>query len=263
MLRALATAATGMEAQQGRVEIIANNLANVNTAGFKRSRAEFQDILYQTMRPVGAATAAGTAVPTGQQIGLGTRMVATARVHTEGDLKQTGVPLDVAIEGDGFLPVSLPSGEIGYTRAGALKIDGGGRLVTADGYPLAANITVPPEVTPGQIVINSDGTVSIQQPAQRDMVEIGRLTLVNFPNPAGLMARGRNLLVATSVAGNPIEGQPGTAGLGTLAQGTLEMSNVKVVDEMVDLIVGQRAYEIDARVIKAADEMLLETARLR
>lgn len=261
MLRALSTAATGMEAQQSRIEIIANNLANVNTAGFKRSRAEFQDLLYQTMRPPGAAAVGGLFVPTGQQIGLGTRMVATARIHTEGDLRQTGVPLDIAIEGEGFLAVNLPSGELAYTRAGSLKLDGGGRLVTADGFPLASAIVIPPDTT--HIGISPDGTVSVQQPGQQQMNEVGRLTLVTFPNPAGLLARGRNLFQPTAASGPPIEGQPGTAGLGTLAQGMLEMSNVKVVEEMVDLIIGQRAYDIDARVIRAADEMLHETARLR
>ncbi len=261
MLRALATAATGMEAQQSYVEVIANNLANVNTAGFKRSRAEFQDLLYQTLRAPGSTAAAGLIVPTGEQIGLGTRLVATDRIHTEGDLKQTGVPLDVAIEGDGFLSVTMPSGEAAYTRAGALKLDGAGRLVTADGYPLTANISIPAQST--NIAINPDGTVSVQMSGQPGMTEVGRLTLVGFPNPNGLMSKGRNLYQATQVAGAPVEGHPGQNGLGTLAQGTLEMSNVKVVEEMVDLIVGQRAYDINSRVIKAADEMLQQTASLR
>lgn len=261
MLRALSTAATGMEAQQSRVEVIANNLANVNTPGFKRSRAEFQDLLYQVLRPTGAPTAAGVLVPTGQQIGLGTRLVATNRIHTEGDMRQTGVPLDLAIEGDGFLAVTMPSGDLAYTRAGSLKLDANGRLVTAEGHPLLQQITIPQDST--HIAITPDGTVSVQQPGQQAMNEVGRITLTSFPNPNGLMAMGRNLYRPTAVAGPPTEAQPGTSGLGTLAQGTLEMSNVKVVEEMVDLIVGQRAYEIDARVIKAADEMLQQTASLR
>lgn len=261
MLRAFSTAATGMEAQQTKLEIIANNLANVNTTGFKRSRAEFQDLLYQTMRPTGAMSANGQPVPTGEQVGLGTRLVATDRIHTEGDLKQTGVPLDIAIEGEGFLPVTLPSGELAYTRAGALKLDGSGRVVTADGYPLASSITIPAEST--NVAINPDGTVSVQLPNQKTMNEVGRITLTSFPNPNGLMTIGRNLYRPTDVAGAPVEAQPGTNGLGTVAQGMLELSNVKIVEEMVDMIVGQRAYEIDSKVIKAADEMLQATSALR
>ena len=209
----------------------------------------------------GSLNSTNQVVPTGEQIGLGTRLVATDRIHTEGDLKQTGVPLDVAIEGDGFLAVTQPSGDVAYTRAGALKLDGSGRLVTADGYPLAANITIPAQST--NIAINPDGTVSVQVPGQTGMTEAGRISLVSFPNPNGLMSKGRNLYQATPVAGAPVQGLPGTNGLGTLAQGTLEMSNVSVVQEMVDLIVGQRAYDINSRVIKAADEMLQQTASLR
>lgn len=261
MLRALSTAATGMGAQQTQIEVIANNLANVNTAGFKRSRAEFQDLLYQNLRVPGANSAAGVLVPAGLQVGLGSRLSATSRIHSEGDLRQTGVPMDVAIEGEGFFAVSLPSGEIAYTRAGALRQDAGGRLSTQDGFPLVGNITIPADSS--SVTINQDGVVSVQQPGQQTQTEVGRLTLTSFPNPGGLLSLGRNLYRPTSVAGSPVEGQPGTLGLGTVAQGTLEMSNVKVVDEMVDMIVAQRAYEIDSRVIKAADEMLGQTAQLR
>jgi flagellar basal-body rod protein FlgG len=237
-----------MEAQQTFVEVVANNMANVNTVGFKRSRAEFQDLLYQTLRPTGSNAAAGLVVPSGQEIGLGTKLVATDRQFTEGDLKQTGVPTDVAIQGDGFFSVNMPSGELAYTRAGALKLDSTGRLVTSDGYPLTANVTIPSQST--NLAINPDGTVSVQMPGQQSMTEVGKLTLVSF------------LYTATTVAGAPSEGQPGTNNLGTLAQGTLEMSNVQVVNEMVDLIVGQRAYDINSRVIKAADDMLQQTASL-
>ena len=261
MLRALSTAATGMGAQQTQIEVIANNLANVNTAGFKRSRAEFQDLLYQNLRTPGANTAGGGLVPAGLQVGLGTRMAATSRLHSEGDLRQTGVPLDVAIEGDGFMGVNMPSGEVAYTRAGSLRMDAGGRLVTQDGYTLASSVTIPADST--SITINPDGVVSVAQPGHQAMTEVGRITLTNFSNPGGLLSLGRNLYRPTAVSGTPSEGQPGTQGLGTLAQGTLEMSNVKVVDEMVDMIVAQRAYEIDSRVIKAADEMLGQTTQLR
>jgi flagellar basal-body rod protein FlgG len=260
MLKALATAATGMEAQQTRLDVTANNIANVSTSGYKKSRAEFQDLMYQTMRAPGAISGAGTRLPTGLEVGSGVRVVATQRMHSEGDLRQTGNPLDVAIEGDGFFQVQLPSGQVGYTREGALKLDADGRLVTSDGNPVA-DLTVPADAQ--SLFVGADGTVTATVPGEAAPVELGQIELASFPNPAGLAAQGRNLFLETAASGAPVTGAPGENGAGTLAQGTLELSNVKVVEEMIDLISGQRAYEVNARVIKAADEMLAQTANLR
>jgi flagellar basal-body rod protein FlgG len=250
-----------MEAQQTKLDVTANNIANVSTAGFKRSRAEFQDLMYQTMRAGGAATSASTRTPGPSEIGMGVRLVSTQRLHGEGDLKQTGNPLDVAIEGNGFFPLRLPSGELGYTRDGAFKLDNEGRLVNSDGYPLASDITVPPEAQ--SIHVAADGTVTVTVPKETAPVEVGKLQLATFANAAGLAASGRNLFRETLASGAAIVGAPGENGAGSLSRGTLEMSNVKVVEEMVDLISGQRAYEVNARVIRAADEMLQQTAGLR
>ncbi len=261
MIRALSTAATGMEAQQTRLDVTANNIANTSTAGFKKSRAEFSDLMYQSQRAPGAATSAGTEAPTGLQVGMGVRTVSTQRMHSQGDLRQTGRPLDVAIEGRGFYPVNLPSGEVAYTRDGAFKIDAEGQLVTGEGYILAGDISIPPDAQ--NITIGADGTVSVVVPGESAPVEAGQLQLAAFANESGLEAMGRNLYRETSASGAVVVGAPGENGTGTLAQGTLEMSNVNVVEEMIDLISGQRAYEINSRVIKAADEMLAQTATLK
>jgi flagellar basal-body rod protein FlgG len=261
MLRAMSTAATGMEAQELKIDLIANNLANVNTAGFKKSRGEFQDLLYETLRTPGTTAQDGTQVPTGLQVGQGVRSVATLRQFTMGDLKQTGGALDVAIEGSGFLQVRQPSGEIAYTRDGELKTDAQGRLVTADGLLFDPPIVIPADAT--SVAIGADGTVSVTRPNNTQPVEVGRLELAVFANPAGLLALGKNLYAPSAAAGEPILAQPGTQGVGTLAQGMLEMSNVKVVEEMVDLIAAQRAYETNSKVIEAADEMLRTTSSLR
>lgn len=261
MIRALSTAATGMEAQQTRLDVTANNIANTSTAGFKRSRAEFSDLMYQSQRAPGAATGAGTEAPTGLQVGMGVRTVSTQRMHSQGELRQTGRPLDVAIEGRGFYPVTLPSGEVAYTRDGAFKIDAEGTLVTAEGYTLAGDISIPPDAQ--TITVGADGTVSVVVPGETTPVEAGQLQLAAFANESGLESMGRNLYRETSASGTAVVGAPGENGSGTLAQGTLELSNVNVVEEMIDLISGQRAYEINSRVIKAADEMLAQTATLK
>jgi flagellar basal-body rod protein FlgG len=261
MIRALSTAATGMEAQQTRLDVTANNIANTSTHGFKRSRAEFSDLMYQNQRAAGAATGAGTEAPTALQVGMGVRTVSTQRMHSQGDLHQTGRPLDVAIEGRGFYPVNLPSGEVGYTRDGAFKVNSEGQLVNAEGYTLAGDITIPPDAQ--SITIGADGTVSVVVPGEATPVEAGQIQVAAFANESGLEAIGRNIYRETNASGAATVGAAGENGTGTLAQGSLELSNVNVVEEMIDLISGQRAYEINSRVIKAADEMLAQTATLK
>jgi flagellar basal-body rod protein FlgG len=261
MIRALSTAATGMDAQQTRLDVTANNIANVSTGGFKKSRAEFEDLMYQTMRAPGTATGASTAAPTGLQVGMGVRTVDTARSHSEGDLQHTGNPLDVAIEGNGFFPIHLPGGDTGYTRAGSLKLDSEGHLVTSEGYALGTEITIPADAQ--TVTIGADGTVTATVNGQTQPLQLGQIQLATFANPTGLLAEGRNLFKETAASGAPVTGNPGENGIGTLSQGTLEMSNVHVVEEMIDLISGQRAYEVNSRVVKAADEMLQQTANLK
>jgi len=261
MIRALSTAATGMEAQQTRLDVTANNIANTSTAGFKKSRAEFSDLMYQTEKAPGTATGAGTQAPTGLQVGLGVRTVATQRMHSQGELRQTGNPLDVAIEGRGFYPINLPSGELAYTRDGAFKLDPEGKVVNSDGYELAGDISIPPDAQ--NVAIGADGTVTVTVPGQTAPVEAGQIQLASFPNESGLEATGRNLYRETAASGAAVLGAPNENGAGSLSQGTLEMSNVNVVEEMIDLISGQRAYEINSRVIKAADEMLAQTAAIK
>lgn len=254
MIRSLYTAATGMEAQQLNIDVIANNLANVNTTGFKRSRVDFQDLLYQTIRTAGATQAQGVQIPTGIQVGLGTRVASVQKLFTQGDFQMTGNKLDLLIEGNGFFQVMLPSGNLAYTRDGSFKIDGQGRLVTSDGYPVQPEITIPAGAK--EISIGEDGTVSATLAGQSAPQELGQIQLVGFTNPAGLESLGRNLFVQTEASGEPVPGTPGQDGLGTLAQGYVEMSNVKVVEEMVNMIIAQRAYEVNSKSIQAADEML-------
>jgi flagellar basal-body rod protein FlgG len=213
------------------------------------------------MRPAGAPTGNGVNAPTGTEIGLGTRLVTTSREHGQGELHQTGNPLDVAIEGHGFLPVTMPSGETAYTRNGALQVNAEGRLVTADGYSITGDITIPTEAQ--AISIAANGTISVTLPGETQPVEVGKLQVAMFTNPAGLAAQGSTLFHETSASGTAVLGAPGDGGAGSIRQGMLEISNVNVVEEMIDLITGQRAYEINSRVIKAADEMLGETAQLR
>jgi flagellar basal-body rod protein FlgG len=261
MIRALFTAATGMQAQQLNVDVISHNLANVNTTGFKRSRADFQDLLYQTLRQAGAASSNQTEIPTGIQLGLGTRTAAVQKLFVQGDFQHTQNQLDVAIDGAGFFQVQHPNGEVVYTRAGAFKLDSQGRVVNSDGYPLEPEITIPNNAT--SITIAPDGTVSVLQAGNSAPQQVGQMRLVNFANPAGLSGMGRSLFQTTTATGEPQEGSPGADGLGALSQGFLEVSNVSVVEEMVNLITGQRAYEINSKAIQAADEMLQVTSNLR
>ena len=261
MIRSLFTASTGMIAQQMNIDTIAHNLANVNTTGFKKSRVNFQDLLYETIKPAGTQTANGTTIPEGIQIGHGVRPSSIAKLHTQGGAIQTGNPFDLAIEGDGFLQISLPDGTTGYTRDGALKVNAEGQVLTADGYLLADNIVIPDDA---QVVsIGPDGTVSVIQPGNVTVV-VGNIELVNFPNPAGLDARlGRNLLLENDASGPPAPGTPGLDGLGTLTQGFLENSNVQVVEEILQMIIAQRAYEANSKVIQTADEMLQTANNVR
>jgi flagellar basal-body rod protein FlgG len=253
-MRALWTAATGMHAQQLTMDVVANNLANVQTSGFKRSRVDFQDLIYQSLQSPGNSSAQGTEVPSGFQIGHGSRAVATQRLFMEGDLLPTGNALDVAIEGEGFLQVLQPNGEIAYTRSGSLKRDSQGRFVTDDGFLLEPAITVPPNAL--SVTIGVDGTVSILQPGIAQAQTIGTIELARFVNPAGLESEGRNLFRPSHASGDPTLGTPGQDGFGTLLQFFIEGSNVSVVEEMVNLIAGQRAYEISSRAIRTADEMM-------
>ena len=247
------TAATGMIGQQMNVDNIANNLANVNTTGFKKSRVEFQDVLYQNLRKAGSASAIGSQVPAELSIGYGTKPVATNRQFTEGDLTPTGNPLDLAITGDGFFQVQYPDGSTVYTRDGALKISSDGRIVTSEGYPILPEITIPQDAT--SVSVGTDGSVQVMQFGSDTPTDIGQIELARFINPSGLSAIGRDLLVQTAASGDPITDVPAQNGLGEIDQGYLEMSNVKVVDEMVNMIVAQRAYEMNSKAIQTADDM--------
>ncbi|MDA8429166.1 MAG: flagellar basal-body rod protein FlgG [Geobacteraceae bacterium] len=261
MMRALWTAASGMQAQQSNIDVVANNLANVSTAGFKKSRADFQDLMYQNLKSSGSPSTNSTQVPTGIQIGLGTRLASVTKLFTAGDITQTGNELDVAIEGDGFYQIQLPDGTTGYTRAGSFKQDSTGRVVTTDGYPLLPEVVIPSNAT--KINIGNDGTVSVQQAGQTSTTNVGNIQLAAFANPAGLSAQGKNLFVPTDASGAATTGTPAQNGLGTLAQGMLEMSNVNVAEEMVNMIVGQRAYEINSKAVQASDEMLQTANNLK
>jgi flagellar basal-body rod protein FlgG len=261
MMRALWTAGTGMVAQQANIDVISNNLANVNTTGFKKSRTDFQDLMYQTVRQAGSTTGPDTQLPTGIQMGHGVRQVATQKIYTEGNMQQTGNQLDLAIEGDGFFQITMPDGTIGYTRDGAFKRDSQGRMVTSEGYPLEPQITIPDNAT--DIAISSDGRVTAKIPGQTAPQELGQLQLARFINPAGLDSIGRNLLTETAASGAPTITNPGTDGTGTVVNQYLEMSNVQVVEEMVNMIVAQRAYEINSKAITTSDEMLQTAANLR
>ena len=253
-MRALWTAATGMHAQQLTLDVISNNLANVQTAGFKRSRVDFQDLVYEILQAPGAASAQGQEVPSGFQVGHGSRAVATQRLFIKGDLQQTGNPLDLAVEGDGFFQVQLPSGDTGYTRSGAFKKNSQGQLVTSDGFAVQPQITIPPNAI--SVSVGVDGTVSVLQAGQAQPQTVGNVEIVRFINPGGLQSQGRNLFIPSQASGDATPGTPGSDGLGTLLQGFVEGSNVNVVEEMVGMIVTQRAYEINSRAIRTADEMM-------
>lgn len=250
-----------MNAQQINIDTIANNLSNVNTAGFKKSRMNFQDLVYQNMRMAGAPSTESTQVPTGLQVGLGSTPSASQRLYTMGTLQSTENPLDMAIRGDGFFQITMADGSIGYTRDGSFKIDGEGNLVTADGFLMEPNISIPTDAS--SISVSQDGTVSVTTADSTEPQEVGKLTLAKFPNPAGLEAVGRNLFRETGASGSPTVGTPGIEGFGSIESGYLEMSNVDVVREMVDMIRAQRAYQINSRVIRGADEMLGTVADIK
>jgi len=254
MMKSLWSAATGMQAQNLNIDVIANNLANVNTSGFKKSRADFQDLLYETMKLPGASSSDATQIPTGIQVGHGTRPAATQKLFTQGDFQFTQNPLDMSIEGSGFFQILQPNGELAYSRAGTFKLDSEGRIVTSDGFTMEPEISVPDDVI--SINIGTDGIISVLQPGSTEAVEIGNIELAQFVNPTGLMNIGRNLYMPTTSSGEATIGTPGEDGLGTIAQGYVEMSNVNVVDEMVNMITAQRAYEINSKAIQTSDEML-------
>jgi flagellar basal-body rod protein FlgG len=243
-----------MEAQQINIDVIAHNLANVNTTAFKRSRADYQDLLYQELKSAGASSSQDTMVPTGIQVGQGVRMVSTAKLFDQGNFRQTGNSFDLGIEGDGMFQIILPEGTTAYTRTGEFKIDADGRLVTSDGYLVEPAITIPSDAL--TISISADGIVSVTQPGTATPTQVGNIELARFINPSGLKSIGKNLMTITGASGDATTATPGTDGLGTIAQGFLEMSNVSVVEEMVNMIAAQRAYEINSKAIQAADEML-------
>lgn len=259
MLRALYSSAAGMQSQQTNLDVIANNLANVNTTGYKRSKAEFQDLLYQTARSPGADQGAGNEVPTGVQIGHGSRLVATSKVFTTGQLTQTGERMDVAIQGDGFFQVQMPDGTLGYTRDGALKVGSDGRVMTSDAMPLGGGWQPIPAGTTS-INISPSGEVTVDGANGKQVFNI---QLARFANPAGLTSAGRNLYRETTASGTAELGAPGQNGFGELQQGFLETSNVKIVEEMVNMIVAQRAYEVNSKAVQASDEMLGISNNLR
>ncbi|MFP4379907.1 MAG: flagellar basal-body rod protein FlgG [Candidatus Sumerlaeia bacterium] len=259
-MRSLYISATGMKSQQINLDVISNNLANVNTTGYKKGRADFEDLLYQSIRPVGASATANTVVPTGIYLGHGSRPVSTSKIFTQGAAKPTGEWSDVAVEGEGFFRVELPDGNIGYTRAGSFKIDANGILTTNNGNPLADNIAIPVDgIERDSIYVAADGTVNYKLAGVADAQQAGQLQLAQFVNPAGLEAVGSNLFLESASSGPATVGIPGENGLGTTLGGWLEASNVNIVDELVDMIVGQRAYEINSKGIQVSDEML-ETA---
>lgn len=254
MLSSLWIAKTGLNAQQTQMDVISNNIANASTTGFKSSRATFQDLIYQNKGQPGAQTTQQTQSPSGLMLGTGVKISGTEKLFTQGSVEQTGNSLDVAIQGQGFLQVTLPDGTLAYTRDGSLQMDQNGQLVTSDGYPISPSITVPANTT--SITIGTDGTVSATSNGSSQAAQIGNLQTATFINPAGLQPMGQNLYLETISSGAPQTGQPGLNGLGTLLQGSLESSNVNVVQEMVSMIETQRTYEMNSKVISADDDML-------
>ncbi len=260
MIRSLWISKTGLDAQQTQLDVISNNLANVSTNGFKRSRAVFEDLVYQTLRQPGAQSSQQTLLPSGLQLGTGVRPVATEKIFTQGNLQQTGNSLDVAIEGNGFFQVLMPDGTTAYTRDGSFQVNNQGQLVTASGYPVQPAITIPPNAL--SITIARDGTVSVLQPGSANPAQVGTIQLASFINAAGLQSTGENLYVETAASGTPSVNAAGSNGLGTLNQGYVETSNVNVVEELVNMIQTQRAYEINSKAIQTSDQMLQNLAQL-
>ena len=261
MVRSLFTAATGMIAQQTQVDVTSHNIANVNTMGYKKNRAEFADLMYQVMSYAGTPTSTTTTHPTGIEVGLGVRPQAITKIHSQGYFKETGNNLDMVIAGNGFFQVQMPDGTTAYTRNGAWKLDSDGNIVNDDGLQLVPNITIPADAT--QISIGIDGTVSVLQPGAQEMQQVGQIEIVNFINPAGLHSSGDNLFLETGAIGAPIIGIAGQDGLGQIKQGFVEMSNVQLVEEMTELITGQRAYEANSKAITTSDAMLQTTNELK
>ena len=252
--RALWVAKSGLDAQQTRMAVISNNLANVNTTGFKKSRAIFEDLVYQNIRQVGAQSSQNTQLPSGLQLGTGVRTVATEKLHSQGNIQQTENPLDVAVNGRGFLQVLMPNGDINYTRDGSLKMDSTGQLVTSGGLPLEPAITIPNDAL--SITIGRDGTVSVLQPGNATPNQVGQIQTADFVNPTGLEPVGENLYRESVASGAPVQGTPGEQEFGPLLQGSLETSNVNVVEELVNMIETQRAYEMNSKAISTTDQML-------
>jgi flagellar basal-body rod protein FlgG len=260
MIRSLWIAKTGLDAQQTQMDVVSNNLANVGTNGFKRSRAVFEDLLYQTMRQPGAQSSQQTQVPSGLQVGTGARAVASVKNFTQGNLQQTGNQLDLAINGQGFFQVLLPDGTTGYTRDGSFQVDAQGQVVTSNGFPLQPALTIPPNAL--AITVGQDGTVSVTHSGSAQPVQVGNIQLANFVNAAGLQAHGQNLYIETAASGTPSTNAPGSNGLGLLNQGAVETSNVNVVEELVSMIQTQRAYEINSKAIQTSDQMLQRLSQL-
>lgn len=260
MIRSLFIAKTGLEAQQTNLDVITNNLANVSTNGFKRSRAVFEDLLYQNIRQPGAQSSQQTALPSGLQIGTGVRNVATERIFTQGNPQATGNSKDVMINGSGFFQVLLPDGSTAYTRDGSFQMDANGQLVTSSGYTIQPTITIPANAQ--EMTVGRDGVVSVKLPGSAAPTQVGTLMVTSFVNPAGLEAKGENLYVETGASGSPNTNTPGTNGAGVLMQGYVETSNVNVVEEMVNMIQTQRAYEINSKAINTSDQMLQRLSQL-
>jgi flagellar basal-body rod protein FlgG len=260
MINSLWISKTGMQAQQTQLDVISNNMANVSTNGFKRASAVFEDLMYQNLRQVGAADTEQNNLPTGLQVGLGVRTVATARNFTQGSLQQSGNQLDLAINGSGFIQVNMPDGTTGYTRDGSLQVDGSGNLVTASGLTVAGGINIPAEAQ--SITVGKDGVVTVKLPANATPQQVGNIELASFINPAGLEPLGGNMYAETVASGNPVNGAPGSAGMGQLMQGYVETSNVNVVQELVTMIQTQRAYEMNSKAIQTSDQMLQRLAQL-
>lgn len=261
MIRSLYTGGTGMMAQQLNVDVIANNLANVNTVGFKKSRADFQDLLYQTIRAPGAVSPSGAQVPTGIQLGAGVKAAAVSKIFSQGDMRNSQNELDIAIDGKGLFQIQKPDGEIQYTRAGNFQIDSSGQIVNTEGFPLYPTITVPQDAI--LISIDAEGNISASQPGSIGLNSLGQIELANFVNPAGLLAEGRNLYRETEASGAPITGVPGNNEFGSILQGFLELSNVSVVEELTQMITAQRAYEVNSKTVQASDEMLQQATGLK
>ena len=260
MIRSLWIARTGLDAQQTQLDVISNNLANVSTNGFKRGRAVFEDLLYQTLRQPGAQSSQQTQIPSGLQLGTGVRPVSTARIFTQGNLQKTDGTLDMAVQGNGFFQILLPDGTTGYTRDGSFQKDNQGQIVTSDGYPLQPNITIPANAL--SVTIGTDGTVSITQPGSSATTQIGSIQLATFINPGGLQSMGQNLFLETAASGTPTPNTPGTNGAGVVNQGYVETSNVNVAEELVTMIQTQRAYELNSKVVSTSDSMLARLTQL-